>query len=96
MSMRSRWSDGSGRAIAQVFRYRGSEGTSSVRADVDAVVTAVKAAGLKVISVDGVAQPIPPNFKGALIADLNNFFLTAFAPCDGCAPGLAAPERSTR
>ena len=47
--------------------------------------------GLKVMSVDGVAQPIPPNFKGALIADPNNFFLTAFAPCDGCAPGLAAP-----
>jgi catechol 2,3-dioxygenase-like lactoylglutathione lyase family enzyme len=61
--------------------------------DVDAVVTAVKAAGLRVMSVDGVAQPIPPNFKGALIADPNNFFLTAFAPCDGCAPGLAEPGR---
>lgn len=61
--------------------------------DVDAVVTAVKAAGLKVMSVDGVAQPIPPNLKGALITDPNNFFLTAFAPCDGCAPGLAAPGR---
>ncbi len=61
--------------------------------DVDAIVTAVKAAGLKVMSVDGVAQPIPPNFKGALVADPNNFFLTAFAPCDGCAPGLAAPGR---
>lgn len=61
--------------------------------DVDAIVTAVKAAGLRVMSTDGVAQPIPPNFKGALIADPNNFFLTAFAPCDGCAPGIAAPGR---
>ena len=61
--------------------------------DVDAIVTAVKGAGLKVMSTDGVAQPIPPNFKGALIADPNNFFLTAFAPCDGCAPGIAAPGR---
>jgi catechol 2,3-dioxygenase-like lactoylglutathione lyase family enzyme len=56
--------------------------------DVDAIVAAVKAAGLKVMSVDGIAQPIPPNFKGALVADPNNFFLTPFAPCDGCAPGL--------
>jgi hypothetical protein len=31
------------------------------------------------------AVPIPPNFKGALVADPNNFFLTPFAPCDGCA-----------
>ena len=61
--------------------------------DVDAIVTAVKAAGLKVMSEDGVAQPIPPNFKGALIADPNNFFLTAFAPCDGCAPTVGGPVR---
>jgi len=61
--------------------------------DVDEAVKAVKAAGLNVMSVDGVAQPIPPNFKGALVADPNCFFLTAFAPCDGCAPGLAAPAR---
>ncbi len=62
--------------------------------DVDATVTAVKAAGLKVMSVDGIAQPIPPNFKGALIADPNNFFLTVFAPCDGCAPGLPASSKA--
>jgi lactoylglutathione lyase len=61
--------------------------------DTDAIVAAVKAAGLKVMSEGGIAQPIPPNFKGALIADPNNFFLTAFAPCDGCAPGIAAPGR---
>lgn len=63
--------------------------------DVDAIVTAVKAAGLKVLSEGGVAQPIPPNFKGALVADPNNFFLTPFAPCDGCAPRIIPPARST-
>lgn len=56
-------------------------------------MTAVKAVGLQVMSTDGVAQPSPPNFKGALIADPNNFFLTAFAPCDGCAPDIAALGR---
>jgi catechol 2,3-dioxygenase-like lactoylglutathione lyase family enzyme len=62
--------------------------------DVDAVVTAVKAAGMKVMSEDGVAQPIPPNLKGALVADPNNFFLTPYAPCDGCAPGIGVPARA--
>src|SRR6185436_3872306 len=61
--------------------------------DTDAVVAVAKAAGLKIMSTDGIAQPIPPNFKGALIADPNNFLLTPFAPCDGCAPGLAPPTR---
>ncbi len=61
--------------------------------DTDAVVAAVKAAGLRVLSEDGIAQPIPPNFKGALVADPNNFFLTPFAPCDGCAPGIGVPAR---
>src|SRR5204863_4032418 len=59
----------------------------------DAMVAAMKTAGLKVISEGGVAVPIPPNFKGALVADPNNFFLTPFAPCDGCAPGLPVPQR---
>ncbi len=61
--------------------------------DCDAIVAVVKAAGLRVMSEGGIAQPIPPNFKGALVADPNNFFLTPFAPCDGCAPGLE-PVRS--
>ena len=59
--------------------------------DVDAIVTAV-AAGLRVMSEGGVAQPIPPNFKSALVAASNNFFLTPF---DGCAPTIPAPARST-
>ena len=31
--------------------------------------------------------------KGALVADPNNFFLTPFASCEGCAPGRPAPAR---
>ena len=61
--------------------------------DTDAVVTAAKAAGLKIMSTDGIAQPIPPNMKGVLIADPNNFLLTPFAPCDGCAPGIGVPAK---
>jgi catechol 2,3-dioxygenase-like lactoylglutathione lyase family enzyme len=59
----------------------------------DAIVPVMKAAGMKVVSEGGVAVPIPPNFKGALVADPNNFFLTPFAPCDGCAPGIGVPAR---
>jgi len=56
--------------------------------DAEAMAAKMKAGGFKVFSEGGVAVPIPPNFKGALVADPNNFFLTPFAPCDGCAPGL--------
>jgi catechol 2,3-dioxygenase-like lactoylglutathione lyase family enzyme len=61
--------------------------------NVDALVGALKSAGLTVVSEGGVAVPIPPNFKGALVADPNNFFFTPFAPCDNCAPFVrpAAP-----
>jgi len=62
--------------------------------DAEAMTAKMKAAGFKVFSEGGVAVPIPPNFKGALVADPNNFFLTPFAPCDGCAPGIQpAPQR---
>jgi catechol 2,3-dioxygenase-like lactoylglutathione lyase family enzyme len=61
--------------------------------DAEAMASRMKSAGMKVVSQGGVAVPIPPNFKGALVADPNNFFLTPFAPCDGCAPGIAAPTR---
>jgi catechol 2,3-dioxygenase-like lactoylglutathione lyase family enzyme len=63
--------------------------------DTDAMVAAMKTAGFRVMSTDGVVQPIPPNFKAALVADPNNFFLTPYAPCAGCAPGLE-PVRSTK
>ena len=59
--------------------------------DVDVVVAAMKAAGFKVNSVGGVAVPIPPNLKGALVADPNGFFLTPYAPCTGCAPTIVPP-----
>jgi catechol 2,3-dioxygenase-like lactoylglutathione lyase family enzyme len=54
--------------------------------NVDAMVDVMKSAGMTVVSQGGTAVPIPPNLKGALVADPNNFFLTPFAPCDGCAP----------
>jgi catechol 2,3-dioxygenase-like lactoylglutathione lyase family enzyme len=61
--------------------------------DVDAAVAAMKAAGFKVMSAGGVAVPIPPNLKGALVADPNYFFLTPYAPCTGCAPTVGVPPR---
>jgi catechol 2,3-dioxygenase-like lactoylglutathione lyase family enzyme len=54
--------------------------------NVDALVDSMKRAGLTVVSEGGVAVPIPPNLKGALVADPNGFFLTPFAPCENCAP----------
>lgn len=54
--------------------------------NLDGLVEIIKTAGLTVVSEGGVAVPIPPNLKGALVADPNNFFVTPFAPCDGCAP----------
>jgi len=54
--------------------------------NVDALVDAMKRAGFAVVSEGGTAVPIPPNLKGALVADPNGFFLTPFAPCDNCAP----------
>jgi predicted enzyme related to lactoylglutathione lyase len=56
--------------------------------NLDQLVDTINAAGLRIHSEKGVASPIPPNFKGVLVADPNNFFLTPFAPCDGCAPTL--------
>ena len=53
---------------------------------IDAMVAAVKHAGLSVATEGAVAVPIPPNMKGALVADPNNFFVTLFEACDGCAP----------
>ncbi len=58
--------------------------------NVDDLVVAMKAAGLKIQSENGVATPLPPNFRAVAVADPNNFFLTPFAPCDGCAPRLEA------
>ena len=56
--------------------------------NIDALVASIKSAGARIVSEGGVAVAIPPNLKGAVVADPNNFFLTPFAPCDGCAPGI--------
>ncbi len=58
--------------------------------NLEPLVAKMRDAGLKVVSDGGGPVPIPPNFMGALVADPNNFFLTPFAPCDGCAPGLVS------
>ncbi len=57
--------------------------------NIDALVDAMKAAGMTVVSEGGKAVPIPPNYKGALVADPNNFFFTPIEPCDNCAPTIA-------
>jgi len=54
--------------------------------NIDALVDAVKRVGLTIVTDGGGSVPIPPNFKGSLVADPNNFFFTLFEPCDGCAP----------
>jgi catechol 2,3-dioxygenase-like lactoylglutathione lyase family enzyme len=61
--------------------------------NIENLVDTVKAAGLPVLSEGAVAVPIPPNFRGALVADPNMFFLTLFEPCDGCASFGAAAKR---
>jgi len=57
--------------------------------NIDAVVDAARHAGLAIATQGGKATPIPPNFKGALVVDPNNFFVSLFEPCDGCAPRVA-------
>ena len=58
------------------------------RGNIDAVVDAAKRAGLTIVTVGGAATPIPPNLRGALVIDPNNFFGSLFEPCDGlCAAG---------
>lgn len=52
--------------------------------NIDEMVLRMKNAGLSVISEGEIAVPIPPSFKGALVADPNNFFLTLFASCVDC------------
>ena len=54
--------------------------------NIDALVDAVKSVGLTIVTDGGGSVPIPPNFKGSLVADPSNFFFTLFEPCDGCAP----------
>jgi catechol 2,3-dioxygenase-like lactoylglutathione lyase family enzyme len=48
--------------------------------NIDAVVSAMKSAGMTVVTQGGAPVPIPPNFKGALVGDPDGFFLTPFEP----------------
>lgn len=64
--------------------------------NIDAVVEAAKRAGLTIATQGGKATPIPPNFKGALVLDPNNFFVSLFEPCDGCAPREAPPAATAQ
>jgi len=67
--------------------------------NIDAVVSAMKGAGMTVVTQGGGAVPIPPNFKGALVADPNNFFLTPFEPASAPAiqpAGASAGQAPSR
>jgi hypothetical protein len=64
--------------------------------NIDPLLSASKAAGLAVHTTGGLPVPIPPNFRAALVADPNNFFLTYFEPCDGCAPRRGGPPPAER
>jgi hypothetical protein len=76
------------RALQMRVQDRGAVRLQIRAQNIEDLVATMKAAGLKVVSENGKAVPIPPNFMGALVADPNGFFLTPIAPCDGCAPTL--------
>jgi len=78
-------------ALRMRIQDRGAARLQLRAQNIDALVVEMKKAGLRIASQGGVAIAIPPNLKGAVVADPNNFFLTPYAPCDGCAPGLRAP-----
>jgi catechol 2,3-dioxygenase-like lactoylglutathione lyase family enzyme len=77
-------------AVRMRIQDRGAARLQLRTQNIDALVHAVKSSGLTVVSQGAVAVPIPPNFRGALVADPNNFFVTLFESCDGCAPNRAA------
>ena len=79
-------------AVRMRIQDRGAARLQLRTENIDALVNAVKSAGLTVVSQGAVAVPIPPNLKGALVADPNNFFVTLFESCDGCAPRTLAPQ----
>ena len=62
--------------------------------NIDEVVSAMKGAGMTVVSQGGGPVPIPPNLKGALVADPDNFFLTPFEPASA-AGGAPVPPAAT-
>jgi len=76
--------------LAMRIQDRGAARLQIRAENLEPLVRTMREAGMKVVSDGGRPVPIPPNFLGALVADPNNFFLTPFAPCDGCAPGLVS------
>src|SRR4030095_5530352 len=48
--------------------------------NIDDMVATMKNAGMTVVSQGGGPVPIPPNLKGALVGDFDNFFVTPFEP----------------
>lgn len=79
------------KALDMRIQDRGAARLQLRAENLEALVAAMRKAGLTVVSQGGGPVPIPPNFMGALVKDPNGFFLTPFATCDGCAPRLV-PE----
>jgi catechol 2,3-dioxygenase-like lactoylglutathione lyase family enzyme len=75
------------------IRDRGAARLQLRTQNIDAMVNAVKSAGLTILTQGGGAVPIPPNLKGSLVADPNNFFVSLFESCDGCAPRTPPPTQ---
>jgi catechol 2,3-dioxygenase-like lactoylglutathione lyase family enzyme len=74
------------RSLKMKIQDRGAARLQLRAENINAVVEAARRAGLTIATQGGTATPIPPNFLGALVADPNNFFVSLFEPCDGCAP----------
>ena len=73
------------RPLKMKIQDRGAARLQLRAQNIGAVVDAARSAGLRIDTQGGKATPIPPNFLGALVADPNNFFVSLFEPCDGCA-----------
>jgi catechol 2,3-dioxygenase-like lactoylglutathione lyase family enzyme len=74
------------RPLTMKIQDRGAARLQLRAENIGAVVEAARRAGLTIATQGGKATPIPPNFLGALVADPNNFFVSLFEACDGCAP----------
>lgn len=74
------------RPLSMKIQDRGATRLQFRAQNINALVEAARRAGLTIATQGGKATPIPPNLLGALIADPNNFFVSLFEPCDGCAP----------
>jgi len=80
-------------ALRMRIQDRGAARLQLPTKNIDVLVEEVKRYGLTVMTQGAVAVPMPPNLKGALVADPNNFFVTLFESCDGCSPRRPAPAQ---